>query len=69
VLPDLDEVGFMVRSITKEGFIKFLPLGGWWGHVVLGQRLIIKTRQGDVLGVVGSKPPHELRDEDRKKVL
>jgi len=65
----LDEVGFMVRSITKDGFVKFLPLGGWWGHVVLGQRLIIKTRQGDVLGVVGSKPPHELRDEDRKKVL
>ncbi len=65
----LDEVGFLVRSITKEGFIKFLPLGGWWGHVVLGQRLIIKTRKGDVLGVVGSKPPHELRDEDRKKVL
>jgi endoglucanase len=65
----LDEVGFMVRSITKDGFVKFLPLGGWWGHVVLGQRLIIKTRLGDVLGVVGSKPPHELRDEDRKKVL
>ena len=65
----LDEVGFMVKSITKEGFVKFLPLGGWWGHVVLAQRLIIKTRQGDVLGVVGSKPPHELRDEDRKKVL
>jgi len=65
----LDEVGFMVRGVTKEGFVKFLPLGGWWGHVVLGQRLIIKTRKGDVLGVVGSKPPHELRDEDRKKVL
>jgi endoglucanase len=65
----LDEVGFMVKSVTKEGFIKFLPLGGWWGHVVLAQRLIIKTRKGDVLGVVGSKPPHELRDEDRKRVL
>jgi putative aminopeptidase FrvX len=65
----LDEVGFMVKSITKEGYIKFLPLGGWWGHVVLAQRLIIKTRKGDVLGVVGSKPPHELRDEDRKRVL
>ena len=65
----LDEVGFMVKSVTKEGFVKFLPLGGWWGHVVLGQRLIIKTRSGDVLGVVGSKPPHELMDEDRKKVL
>ncbi len=65
----LDEVGFMVKSITKEGFIKFLPLGGWWGHVVLAQRLVIKTRKGDVLGVVGSRPPHELRDEERKKVL
>src|SRR5438094_846107 len=65
----LDEVGFMVKSITKEGFIKFLPLGGWWGHVVLAQRLIVRTRSGDVIGVVGSKPPHELREEDRKKVL
>ncbi len=65
----LDEVGFMVKSVTKEGFVKFLPLGGWWGHVVLGQRLIIKTRKGDVIGVVGSKPPHELQDDERKKVL
>jgi len=65
----LDEIGFMVKSITKEGFVKFLQLGGWWGHVVLAQRLIIKTRKGDVLGVVGCKPPHELRDDDRKKVL
>lgn len=65
----LDEVGFMVKSVTKDGFVKFLPLGGWWGHVVLGQRLIIKTRKGDVVGVVGSKPPHELQDEDRKKVI
>jgi endoglucanase len=65
----LDEVAFMVKSVTKEGFVKFLPLGGWWGHVVLGQRLILKTRKGDVVGVVGSKPPHELRDEDRKRVL
>jgi len=65
----LDEVGFLVKSVTKEGFVKFLPLGGWWGHVVLAQRMIIKTRKGDVVGVVGSKPPHELREEDRKKVL
>ena len=65
----LDEVAFMVKCISKEGFIRFLPLGGWWGHVVLAQRLIIKTRKGDVVGVVGSKPPHELKEDDRKKVL
>jgi endoglucanase len=65
----LDEVGFMVKSVTKEGFVRFLPLGGWWGHVVLAQRLVVKTRRGDVVGVVGSKPPHEIREEDRRKVL
>jgi putative aminopeptidase FrvX len=65
----LDEVGFMVKSISKEGFIRFLALGGWWGHVVLAQRLVVHTRRGPVLGVVGSRPPHELREEDRRKVL
>lgn len=65
----LDEVGFLVKHVTKDGFVKFLGLGGWWGHVVLGQRLMIHTRKGPVLGVVGCKPPHELREEDRKKVL
>ena len=65
----MDEVGFMVKSITKEGFIKFLPMGGWWGHVVLAQKVRIRTRKGDVIGVVGSKPPHELQDEERRKVM
>lgn len=65
----MDEVGFMVKGITPEGFIKFLPMGGWWGHVVLAQRVRIRTRKGDVIGVVGSKPPHELQEEERRKVL
>ena len=65
----MDEVGFMVKGITAEGFIKFLPMGGWWGHVVLAQRVRIRTRKGDVIGVVGSKPPHELQDDERRKVL
>jgi len=65
----MDEVGFMVKGITPEGFIKFLPMGGWWGHVLLAQRVLIRTKKGDVIGVVGSKPPHELQEEERKKVL
>jgi len=65
----MDEVGFMVKGITPEGFIKFLPMGGWWGHVVLAQKVRIRTRKGDVIGVVGSKPPHELQDDERRKVL
>ncbi len=65
----MDEVGFMVKSITKEGFIKFLPLGGWWGHVVLAQRVLVRTRKGDFIGVTGSKAPHIIKAEERKKVL
>lgn len=65
----MDEIGFMVKSITKEGFIKFLPLGGWWGHVVLAQRVMVRTRKGDFIGVTGSKAPHVLQAEERKKVM
>ena len=64
----LDEVGFMVQEITPEGFIKFLPLGGWWGHVTLAQRVWIVTAKGPVLGVVGSTPPHLLEQKEREKV-
>lgn len=65
----MDEIGFMVKHITKDGFLKFLPLGGWFDQVLLGQRVLIKTRNGDVVGVIGAKPPHLLPAEERKKVV
>jgi endoglucanase len=65
----MDEIGFIVRLITDEGFIRFSTLGGWWGHVMLAQRVVIKSRRGDVPGLIGSKPPHILTDEERKKLL
>ncbi|MHC5044190.1 MAG: M42 family metallopeptidase [Planctomycetota bacterium] len=65
----MDEVGFMVTNVESSGYLRLRPLGGWWPHVLLGQRVMVRTRKGDFLGVIGSKPPHELKDEDRKKVL
>ena len=65
----MDEIGFMVRHITKEGFIKFLPLGGWWDQVLLGQRVIIKTSDRDVVGVIGAKPIHLVPADERGKVV
>jgi putative aminopeptidase FrvX len=59
----------MVKLITKEGFIRFVALGGWWNQVMLGHRVTIKTAKGDVIGVLGAKPPHLLGDEERKKML
>ncbi len=65
----MDEIGFMVNHITKEGFLKFLPLGGWWDQVLLGQQVIVKTYKGDLPGVIGAKPPHLLPPDERKKVV
>jgi endoglucanase len=65
----LDEIGFMVTRITDEGYLKFQTLGGWWEQVMLAQRVEVYTRQGPVLGVIGSKPPHILGPEERTKVV
>lgn len=66
----MDEIGFMVKHITKEGFLKFLPLGGWFDQVLLGQRVVIQTQEGgEVVGVIGARPPHLLTQEERGKVV
>ncbi len=65
----MDEIGFMVKLVTDDGFIKFAGLGGWWDQVLLAQRVVIETSKGPVVGLIGSKPPHLLSDEDRGKVV
>jgi putative aminopeptidase FrvX len=64
----LDEVGFMLTQIDDKGFLRFQTVGGWWSQVMLAQRVTIVTRKGEkVTGVIGSKPPHILSPEARKK--
>lgn len=65
----LDEVGFMVTEITKGGYLRFAPLGGWWSQVLLSQRVQVITKRRSYTGVIASKPPHVLTKEERKKVL
>ncbi len=66
----MDEIGFLVSEITKEGYLRFIPAGGWWGHVVLSQQFLVTTKDGKtLLGVVGSKPPHILSPEEKAKVV
>ncbi len=63
----IDEIGFVITHIDKEGFLWFSPLGGWDDQVVVGQRLRIAARNGDVIGVIGKKAAHLLKEEDRRK--
>lgn len=64
-----DEIGLMVKQIDEKGFIRFIRIGGWFDQTLLNQRVIVHTRSGPVVGVIGSKPPHVMQEDDRKKVV
>ena len=66
----MDEIGFLVQRITPDGFLSLVPVGGWWTHTLLSQRLEVKNREGrKILGVVASVPPHLLPEAARQQVL
>ncbi|KON91053.1 peptidase M28 [Rossellomorea marisflavi] len=65
----MDEVGFMVTSITENGMLRFQTLGGWWSQVLLAQRVQIITDNGPIIGVIGSIPPHLLGEAQRSKPM
>ena len=64
----IDEIGLVVKHITDEGVLRFGPIGGWDGAVLVGQRVAVQTSTGPVPGVIGRTPIHLLEDDDRKKV-
>jgi len=65
----MDEIGLMVKHITKEGFLYFIKLGGIDDRILPAQRVIVKSKKGDCFGIIGTKPPHLQKEEERKKPL
>ncbi len=68
VMGHIDEIGLIVTHIDDEGYLWFREVGGWDPQILVGQRIVLDTTAGPVRGVVGKKPIHLLRDEERKKV-
>jgi len=68
VMGHIDEIGLIVNHVDDDGYLWFGPVGGWDAQILVGQRVVLSTKEGQVKGVVGKKPVHLLRDEDRKKV-
>lgn len=64
----IDEIGIIVNYIDDEGFLYISSIGGWDTQVLVGQRLRIMGRKGDVFGVIGKKPIHLMKDEEQRKV-
>jgi putative aminopeptidase FrvX len=69
VVGHIDEIGLIVTHVDDRGFLHFRGVGGWDWQVLVGQRVTIATRDGPVPGVVGRKPIHLLKDEERKQVV
>ncbi|NVM29898.1 MAG: M42 family metallopeptidase [Candidatus Helarchaeota archaeon] len=69
IMAHMDEIGMLVRYIDPTGFIQFSYLGGFFDQITLGQRIQIHGSKGPVIGVIGSKPPHLMDLEERKKVV
>ena len=66
----MDEVGFMVKEITDEGFIHVQPIGSWWSHMVLGQWYTIVTKDKKRYNaLMGSMATHGLPMEARNKTV
>ncbi len=68
VMGHIDEIGLIVTHIDDDGYLWFREVGGWDAQILVGQRVVLDTSDGSVAGVVGKKPIHLLRDEERKKV-
>lgn len=64
----MDEIGFIVNHIDENGFLRFIPLGGFDPKTLTAQRVVVHGKK-DVIGVMGSKPIHIMTAEERNKVV
>jgi len=63
----IDEIGVIINYIDDQGYAYIQPIGGWDPQVLIGQRLRFVGRDGEVFGVVGKKPIHLIKPEEREK--
>lgn len=65
----MDEVGLMVKTVTKEGFLQFTKMGGIDDRILPAQKVTVFSRKRAFPGIIGSKPPHIQKEDERKKVM
>jgi len=63
----IDQIGFLVTEVTKEGFLRFTTVGGVDQRMLLGSELTVLTKKGPILGIVAAIPPHLQKAGDNKK--
>ncbi len=68
LIAHMDQIGLSVKTVTDDGFVKFSKVGGVTTQSLMNQRVTIHTAEGPVQGVVGMKPPHLMKPDDRDKL-
>jgi tetrahedral aminopeptidase len=66
VAAHMDEIGLMVTHVDERGYLRVVALGGWDPRTLVGQRVVVRGRR-DLPGIVGTRPVHLLKDEERNK--
>ena len=64
----IDEIGLMITHVEDGGLLRFQGVGGWDPQVLVGQRVLVQTKDGQVPGVIGKKAIHVMEPDERKKV-
>jgi putative aminopeptidase FrvX len=67
VIGHIDEIAIHISHIEDEGHLRFGEVGGWDPIVLVGQRVKIATRGGEVVGVIGRKPIHLIKSDERDR--
>ena len=63
----IDEIGLQITHIDDQGFLFFDEIGGWDPQVLVGQRVRVLGGTGEVSGVIGKKPIHLIKKEERDR--
>ena len=63
----IDEIGVIVQYIDDDGYVHLGGIGGWDPQVLVGQRIRFLGSGGDVFGVIGKKPIHLMKNDDRER--
>lgn len=67
IIGHIDEIGLIVTHVADTGFLHFTQVGGWDPQVLVGQRVTVTTRDGRIPGVIGKKPIHLMKPDEREK--
>src|SRR5438046_7093960 len=64
----IDEIGLQITHVDDEGYVYFAGIGGWDSQVLVGQRVLISSRNGPTRGVIGKQAVHLMKRDVMDKV-